>query len=167
MRPLIAPTVGVQLVALGFKNPGRAMWRYREHFVDVVAFRCEKYARGFVYEFGCTLRAGARMNPAPWECELRGPSPSFAERSYFPFQSDAASQRAQLERLAPIVAGEAAGWFAPFQTLQTAIEYVEHDAGITKGRPGSPVHVEVLHRLRAALEASEGIATTELERENT
>jgi hypothetical protein len=63
VRPLIGETVGKQLLPLGFVSPGRAMWRYREHFVDVVAFRCEKYAQGFVFELGCTLRSDAPPHP--------------------------------------------------------------------------------------------------------
>ncbi|MFO0966954.1 MAG: hypothetical protein U0793_15380 [Gemmataceae bacterium] len=69
-KRLIAQIVGPRLAALGFVNPGRAMWRFRPAFVDVVWFECRRSWR-FQLEFACGLRGWLPNNPAPWDCPFR------------------------------------------------------------------------------------------------
>src|SRR5690349_6266562 len=71
VRRLVAPDIGVPFLRLGFKNPGRMMWRVRPPFVDVVSFRSDKYGQSLAIELGCGLRRFIQNNPAPWECQFR------------------------------------------------------------------------------------------------
>ncbi|WP_437592306.1 hypothetical protein [Sorangium sp. So ce1000] len=156
MKGLITRIVGPRLADLGFNNPGRAMWRFRPHFVDVVWFRCPR-AGVFQVEFGCGLRRAVRNNPAPWHCQFSTrPRQSFNwEDTPWSFRRSESEQVEVLRLLAPRVAAAAKRWFSHFDTIDSAISALESNQwsgprNVALCAPGSPVYNEVMSELRAA-----------------
>lgn len=51
-RKVIASVFGKPLLEIGFKNPGFKMYRFREHFIDIIQFSPNKYHTSYTIEFG-------------------------------------------------------------------------------------------------------------------
>ncbi|WP_437275474.1 hypothetical protein WME90_30055 [Sorangium sp. So ce375] len=156
VKRLISRIVGPRLADLGFNNPGRAMWRFRPYFVDVVWFRCHR-AGIFHVEFGCGLRRAVRNNPAPRDCQFRTqPGHSFGwEETFWSFRPSESEQVEVLRLLAPRVAAAAARWFSHFDTIDSAISALENNQwsgprNVADCAPGSPAYREVMSELRDA-----------------
>ncbi|WP_159397911.1 hypothetical protein [Sorangium cellulosum] len=156
VKRLISRIVGPRLAELGFNNPGRAMWRFRPYFVDVVWFRCPR-AGIFQVEFGCGLRRAVPNNPAPWDCQFRTqPGHSFNwEDTFWSFRRSESEQVEVLRLLAARVAAAAERWFSHFNTIDSAISALENNQrsgpqNVALCAPGSPAYDEAMSELRAA-----------------
>lgn len=161
VKRLISQIVGPRLADLGFNNPGRAMWRVRPYFVDVVWFHCPR-AGIFQVEFGCGLRNAVRNNPAPRHCQFRTqPARSFNwEDSPWSFRLSESEQVEVLRLLAPRVVAAAKRWFAHFDTIDSAIRALESNPrsgprNVAFCAPGSPAYNEAMSVLR---DAAAGVA---------
>lgn len=122
VRRQLTRVVGPRLSALGFQNPGRAMWRYRPSFVDVIWFDARRNGC-FQLEFGCGIRQFVQNHPAPWNCQFRTqPAYSFSWGNVaWPFQNSDVEQAGFLEAMAPGIVQAAETWFAHFITVDSAI----------------------------------------------
>lgn len=122
VRRQITRVVGPRLSELGFQNPGRAMWRYRPSFVDVVAFESRRQGC-FQLAFGCGLRRFVRNHPTPWHCQF-STNPAYAFRwgdVRWDFCNSEADQSEFLKELTPRIVHAAEIWFEHFATVDSAI----------------------------------------------
>ena len=167
VRPLIARIVGPHLTNLGFHNPGRAMWRFRPVFVDVVGFECRRLGL-FQLEFGCGLRRFLPNNPAPWECPFRTqPAHSFGwGGAGWSFCDSEAAQVRVLQELAPRVVAAAQVWFGQFVTVAGAIAALEQNEfsgprNVALCAPGSVAFRQVMAELRTVASSPEPEASAD------
>ncbi|MBV9497347.1 MAG: hypothetical protein JOZ54_24130, partial [Acidobacteria bacterium] len=67
VRPLVVEVLARAFEPLGFRMPGRVMWRYRPQFIDVVRFDSAS-GGGVCVAFGSTPRISRIVNIEPHEC---------------------------------------------------------------------------------------------------
>jgi hypothetical protein len=73
-RKIAVRVLGPMFQNLGYKNPGKTMWRYRDKFIDVVQLYVNKYGTSFSIDLGCHPRKDPNLknNPKTWDTEFRG-----------------------------------------------------------------------------------------------
>ena len=147
------------LLERGFVNPGVAMWRFRDCFVDVVEFRAS-WGDRMQAVFGCMPRLGSTQ-PRAWDCPFNTQPTSGlgVDPSLLAFAGDEATQRQRLAILAPQIGEASDKWFAHFASVHSARHALAHNSTsgpdhVSSSKPGSLAQTEVLDAL-AALEAKD------------
>lgn len=155
VRRLICQFVAPAAERLGFgPHAGATMYRERGPFLDVINFRCHKWADRAAVAFGCDLASSARRNPKPWHCAFELQHFRAWSEDALSFQASEAEQIRALERFRPLFVDEVNRWFGILADLETARRAAEHNDPDGPHAVGlwsvpSPAAEEVLRRLQA------------------
>jgi len=157
VRRLIVRHVAPAVRPFGFSPPGRTMRRVRDHFVDVIDFRCGKYGERALVAFGCGLRPFIKGNPKPWECTFELQHFTAWPDESLAFKGSVEEQVASLQIFAPLFVAEVDRWFGLLRDLRFARLAADQNdptgpSAVAMFRVPSPAYEEAVQQLQAIMD---------------
>lgn len=162
VKKIIRETISLAFVPFGFANPGISMWRWREEFVDVLAFYMPSNTSDFAIEVGCQPRKILRPHPLPWHCIFRS-RVGYTDKNnrlirWFETQDTIDQERKLLLEITATVRDNALSWWSKFSTVENALELLMSSSDtdldkITTPRKGSIVFAQNLAILQDLITA--------------
>jgi len=132
-RKIIAASLGSGFQDIGFKNPGFKMYRFREHFIDIIQFCPNKYHTQYTLGFGSHPRKDRQFkgNESYWHFMFKGILKKNDEFLSFDIPNTCKKAKRQVNCIQYIAINQAVSFFDKFQLIEDAIDILMDESSDT------------------------------------